>query len=76
MSTRCLRKGRPLSWSKRYPNTQADQLVVMGGIICNIPMIDNVEGNPLKLIKTGDFVEVDADRGIVTVKSESNRNEV
>lgn len=48
----------------------------MGEIISNIPMIDNVEGNPLKLIKTGDFVEVDADRGIVTVKSESNRNEV
>jgi len=39
-------------------------------------MIDNVEGDPLKLIKSGDFVEVDADRGIVTVKSESNRNEV
>ena len=26
-----------------------------------------LDGNPLELIKTGDYVELDADRGIVTV---------
>jgi hypothetical protein len=34
-------------------------------------MVDKLEQNPLEMIKTGDTVEVDADRGIVKVSSQS-----
>jgi len=49
-------------------NLRADPVVAVGAIISNIPMIDKLNGNPLELIKTGDYVEVDADSGTVKVK--------
>ncbi len=52
-------------------NLRADPVVAIGAIISNIPMVDQLEKNPLEVIKTGDFVEVDADGGTVTVKPRS-----
>ena len=49
-------------------NMRADPIVAIGAIISSIPMVDKVAPNPLEVIKTGDLVEVDADRGIVKVK--------
>jgi uncharacterized protein len=64
-----------LACNKKAPkaiiNIQADPVIAAGAIISNIPMVDQLEQNPLDLIKTGDFIEVDADQGIVRVKSES-----
>jgi predicted aconitase with swiveling domain len=37
---------------------------VVGAIIADIPMIDQVE---IKRIRTGDLVEVDGDRGIIRI---------
>ena len=48
-------------------NLRADPIVAVGAIISNIPMVDRLDGNPIELIKTGDYVELDADRGIVKV---------
>ncbi len=52
-------------------NLRADPVVAIGAIISNIPMVDQLEKNPLEVIKTGDFVEVDADGGTVTVRPRS-----
>ncbi len=49
-------------------NLRADPVVAVGAIISNIPMIDKLDRNPLELIKTGDYVELDADKGIVKIK--------
>ena len=53
-------------------NLRADSVVAIGAIISNIPMVDRLEPNPLQVIKTGDIVEVDADKGIVKVKPKSS----
>lgn len=50
-------------------NLRADPIIAMGAIISDIPMVDRLDGNPLELIKTGDYVELDADQGIVKVRS-------
>ena len=48
---------------------RARSIVAVGAIISNIPMVDRLDGNPLELIKTGDYVELDADQGTVKVRS-------
>ncbi len=52
-------------------NLRADPVVAIGAIISNIPMVDQLEKNPLEVIRTGDFVEVDADGGVVKVRPRS-----
>ena len=42
-------------------NIRADPIVAIGGIISNIPMVDRLNQDPLEVIKTGDFVEVNTD---------------
>lgn len=45
-------------------NEEADPVVVVGAIIANIPMVDQVD---IFLIENGDEVEVDGKKGTVTV---------
>ena len=49
-------------------NLRADPVITAGAVIGNIPLVDRLDGNPLELIKTGDYVELDADQGIVKVR--------
>lgn len=49
---------------KAIVNQTADPVVVVGAIIADIPMVDQVD---IKRIKTGDIVEVDAYAGIVKI---------
>ncbi len=49
---------------KAIVNQTADPVVVVGAIIANVPMVDQVD---IKKIKTGDIVEVDACKGTVKV---------
>ncbi len=53
---------------KAIINLRADPVVAIGAIISRIPMVDQLEKNPMETIKTGDYVEVDADQGVVKVK--------
>lgn len=50
-------------------NRSVEQVTVIGCIIAEIPMIDNVDPDPIELIKDGDMIEVNADEGIITVFS-------
>ncbi|MDI6847295.1 MAG: DUF126 domain-containing protein [Candidatus Bathyarchaeia archaeon] len=49
---------------KAIVNQTADPVVVVGAIIADIPMVDQVD---IKRIKTGDIVEVDAYAGIIRI---------
>ena len=52
---------------------KADPVTAIGFIMADvfygkkIPLVDQLEQNPLKVIKTGDWVKVDATKGIVEV---------
>ena len=45
----------------------AGPIITSGAIIGNIPMVDKLDQNPVEVIKNGDYVEMDADQGAVTV---------
>jgi len=49
---------------KAIVNAVADPVIVVGAVIAEIPMVDRVN---LEEILTGDLVEVDGNRGLVTV---------
>jgi hypothetical protein len=49
---------------KAILNKTADPVVVVGAIIAEIPMIDQID---IKQIRTGDLVEVDACKGVVKI---------
>jgi predicted aconitase with swiveling domain len=48
-------------------NLKAEPITAAGAIISNIPMIDKVDSDVIRTIHTGDYVELDADRGIALV---------
>jgi len=49
-------------------NIETEPIIAVGCILANIPLIDKLTKNPIKILKTGDFVKVDADKGVVNVK--------
>ena len=42
--------------------------VALGAVVMRIPAITDFDRNPLEVIETGDWVKVDADRGVVEVR--------
>ena len=52
---------------KAIINRTANPTTVVSAILSHIPMVYKCDTDPLEAIETGDWVEVDADRGIVTV---------
>ena len=50
-------------------NLRGEPVIVSGAIFSNIPMVDQLDSNPLETIKTGDYVIIDADQGTVTIKA-------
>lgn len=48
-------------------NNRIEQVTAVGSVLSEIPVIDQVEPDPVKYIKTGDFVEIDAAKGIIKV---------
>lgn len=49
-------------------NQEAETIIAVGAIISEIPMLDKLEEDVFTILKDGDFVEVDANRGILKVK--------
>lgn len=47
---------------------EPDHTTIQGVIMADIPTVCLPDKNPLELIRTGDFVEVNATDGIITVK--------
>ena len=46
---------------------EAEPIVAAAAITANIPMVDKLDKNPLEVIKTGDYVRVNATEGIVEI---------
>lgn len=49
---------------KAIVNEKADPVIVVGAVIANIPMIDQID---IDQIKTGEMVEVDARKGLIKI---------
>ena len=47
---------------------KADPITVAGAIMAGIPMVDRLDRNPFDMIETGDYIRVDATRGVVEVR--------
>ncbi len=56
-------------------NCKAEAVTTIGAIISEIPMVDRLEPDPIKTIKTGDYVIVDADAGTVKVIKRTEKEE-
>ncbi|MHA1238773.1 MAG: DUF126 domain-containing protein [Candidatus Odinarchaeia archaeon] len=52
---------------KAFINIKADPVVAVGAIIAKLPFVDSLDKNPIEHIKTGDFVQVNADEGKIFV---------
>ena len=67
--------GPSVSWlAKKNSNApkamicvEAEPVIAIAAITADIPMIDKLDQNPLDVIKTGDYVKVDATKGIVEI---------
>lgn len=46
---------------------KADGVIALVGIMAKIPAMDQFEKDIMKVIKTGDYVKVDADKGVIEV---------
>jgi hypothetical protein len=60
---------------KAIINVRRDPIVIIGGIISGIPIVDGCESDPLEVIRTGQLVEVDADNGLLVIRGEDATDE-
>jgi predicted aconitase with swiveling domain len=44
-----------------------ETVLVVSAFIVKVPLVDKLEKNPFEIIRTGDLVKVDADKGAVTI---------
>jgi len=45
-----------------------ETVLVVSAVIAKVPLVDKLEKDPFTVIGTGDFVKVDADKGIVSIR--------
>jgi predicted aconitase with swiveling domain len=44
-----------------------ETVLIVSAFLVEVPLVDRLEKDPLETIHTGDFVKVDAEKGIVTI---------
>ncbi len=44
-----------------------ETVLIVSAVIAKVPLVDRLEQDPFETIHTGDFVKVDAEKGIVTI---------
>jgi len=44
-----------------------ETVLIVSAFIVKVPLVDRLEKDPFEVIRTGDFVKVDAKKGIVTI---------
>jgi len=52
-----------------FVNVEVDSLAALGCIVNGIPMVSGLNQDPFAMIRTGDHVVVDADKGLIEVTS-------
>jgi predicted aconitase with swiveling domain len=50
---------------------ECEQIIALGAIMADIPMVDRLDKDPLVAIKMGDWVRVDGDSGTVEILRQS-----
>lgn len=60
---------------KAMINLLAEPIIVTGAIIGRIPLMDMLERNPFEVIKNGDWVKVDGEKGEVVVVPRSSKRQ-
>jgi predicted aconitase with swiveling domain len=48
-------------------NQETEAIIATGCVISDIPLIDKIEQDPLKVIKNGMYVKVNSDKGIIEI---------
>lgn len=48
--------------------TDVEPVLVASAVLTKIPLVDRLEKDPFQVIRAGDFIQIDADNGIVTVR--------
>ena len=48
-------------------NVESEPIIAVGAILGKIPAIHKLDQDPTKAIRSGDFLKVDADRGLVEI---------
>jgi uncharacterized protein len=56
---------------KAMVNIKTHPVFALTSILTGIPTVDSLDKNPLEVIQTGDWVKVDAEKGIVEVTKKS-----
>lgn len=56
---------------KAIINLTTETIIAVGAIMGGIPVVDSLEQNPYEVIADGDYVKVDAVRGIVEIQKRS-----
>ena len=54
-------------------NVETEPIIAVGCVLTGIPLMDKLNGDPIKNIKTGDFVRVLADEGVIKVYREKKK---
>lgn len=49
-------------------NLEAETIIAVGAIISEIPMLDKLDADVFSILKDGEIVEVDAEKGVLRVK--------
>jgi predicted aconitase with swiveling domain len=44
-----------------------ETVLVVSAFLVRVPLVDRLEKDPFEIISTGDFVKVNAEKGVVTV---------
>ncbi|MDH5266084.1 MAG: DUF126 domain-containing protein [Candidatus Bathyarchaeota archaeon] len=44
-----------------------ETVLVVSAFIAKVPLVDKLEKDPFEVIRTGDFIKVDAEKGVVTI---------
>lgn len=48
-------------------NVETEPIIAVGCVLTEIPLMDKLDKDPIKNIRTGDFVRVHADEGVIKV---------
>lgn len=56
---------------KAYVTKECNSQTVLGAVVARVPAVTDFDQDPTEAISTGDWVKVDADKGIVEVRKNS-----
>jgi len=48
-----------------------ETVLIVSAFLVKVPLVDRLEKDPFEIIHTGDFVKVDAEKGIVTITKQT-----